>query len=259
MRLSRSVRHFHAPRQLPAPTLKFSIPDSPKLLVLEKLIQENHAKVRESEKATDKSTWMKNLRIHLGHTSNALEGNTLSQADIVSYVERGITLGSGKQMKDIEDVMHHDRALNLMFRLAAGEMKWTPDIVKDLHRLALPHPSDPDSDAVPGVFKTKPNAAYTVLPNGEVCLRVYILPRDVEPSLEQVMLWGDKNEAKISPLRFATLMHYNIVSIHPFGDTNGRTARLAMNLALLRRGFNPCVIAPEAKAQYLEGLMQAQL
>jgi Fic/DOC family len=34
--------------------------------------------------------------------------------------------------------------------------------------------------------------------------------------------------------------HRRLVEIHPFNDGNGRTARLLMNLVLLRDGYAPC-------------------
>ncbi|MEW6520361.1 MAG: Fic family protein [Thermodesulfobacteriota bacterium] len=39
------------------------------------------------------------------------------------------------------------------------------------------------------------------------------------------------------PIVFAAWLHIRLVSIHPFVDGNGRTARLVMNLALLQAGY----------------------
>jgi Fic family protein len=53
--------------------------------------------------------------------------------------------------------------------------------------------------------------------------------------------------------------HYRLVSVHPFSDGNGRTARLLMNLLLLRGGYPPVVIGPEHRKPYIDGLETAQL
>jgi Fic family protein len=52
--------------------------------------------------------------------------------------------------------------------------------------------------------------------------------------------------------------HLRLVSIHPFDDGNGRTARLLMNLLLLRAGYPPLVIGPEERPAYLDALEKAQ-
>jgi hypothetical protein len=48
--------------------------------------------------------------------------------------------------------------------------------------------------------------------------------------------------------------HEGLVTIHPFRDGNGRTARLLMNLLLLKNGYPPIVIRPEDRPPYLYAL-----
>src|SRR5205085_354149 len=53
--------------------------------------------------------------------------------------------------------------------------------------------------------------------------------------------------------------HARLVAIHPFSDGNGRTARLLMNLLLMRAGYPPVVIGPEHRAAYIDALQALQL
>ena len=48
-----------------------------------------------------------------------------------------------------------------------------------------------------------------------------------------------------------------LVAVHPFIDGNGRTARLVMNLLLMRDGYPPTIILRANRGQYYRILAQA--
>jgi Fic family protein len=50
--------------------------------------------------------------------------------------------------------------------------------------------------------------------------------------------------------------HRRLVNIHPFNDGNGRTARLLMNLVLIRGGYPPIAIRPEDRPAYVQALQR---
>ena len=52
--------------------------------------------------------------------------------------------------------------------------------------------------------------------------------------------------------------HRRLVGIHPFNDGNGRTARLLMNLILIRGFYPPVAVRPEDRAAYVRALQEAQ-
>jgi Fic family protein len=56
----------------------------------------------------------------------------------------------------------------------------------------------------------------------------------------------------------AFLAHRRLVKIHPFNDGNGRTARLLMNLILLRGRYPPIAIRPEDRPDYIRALQRAE-
>ncbi len=65
----------------------------------------------------------------------------------------------------------------------------------------------------------------------------------------------------LAPATAATAIaaHERLVSIRPFADGNGRTARLLMNLVLLRGGYSPIVIGPDHRLAYINALENLQL
>jgi Fic family protein len=44
--------------------------------------------------------------------------------------------------------------------------------------------------------------------------------------------WYNSSKKKLHPVELAALVHLKFVTIHPFGDGNGRTTRLMMNYVL---------------------------
>ena len=55
-------------------------------------------------------------------------------------------------------------------------------------------------------------------------------------------------------LQLSADMHYNLVSIHPFGDGNGRTSRLMMNYIQLYHNEPLIKIFTEDRAEYIDAL-----
>ncbi len=93
----------------------------------------------------------------------------------------------------------------------------------------------------------------------------YRVADDVGAAPEEVSalvasLLDEVNEAMAAPgaegnaLTIAAYLHADLVDIHPFADGNGRTARLLMNLALMRLGAPPCSISTDDRLAYFGAL-----
>jgi hypothetical protein len=62
---------------------------------------------------------------------------------------------------------------------------------------------------------------------------------------------------ELHPIEIASKLHHDFVLIHPFGDGNGRTARILVNFVLMRSGYLPLIVPTEQKDRYLAALNRA--
>lgn len=62
---------------------------------------------------------------------------------------------------------------------------------------------------------------------------------------------------KLHPVALSAILHHKLVAIHPFFDGNGRTARLVMNVTLMRKGFPLAIILKTDRKKYYTVLQKA--
>ena len=72
-----------------------------------------------------------------------------------------------------------------------------------------------------------------------------------------MMAWYHKEATALHPVERGAMLHANFVGIHPFIDGNGRTARLLLNLELMKEGFPPVIIKVENRIEYYDALDKA--
>jgi Fic family protein len=78
------------------------------------------------------------------------------------------------------------------------------------------------------------------------------------PSLISELLQTlNQNPDELRPIELAAFFHHRFVYIHPFLDGNGRTARLLMNVVLLRTGYPFTVLLRVDRPKYLRALGEA--
>jgi Fic family protein len=78
-------------------------------------------------------------------------------------------------------------------------------------------------------------------------------PKKVQTLMDDFFKWL-KNETKMHAVELASEAHYRFVTIHPFIDGNGRTARLLMNMILMMKGFPPAIIRKNDRLAYIKSL-----
>lgn len=88
----------------------------------------------------------------------------------------------------------------------------------------------------------------------------YLEPFEIGPAMRDLVDWANENRNQMHPVRYAADLHWKFVSIHPFRDGNGRTARLLMNLALIEAGYPVVNVFPDEKSRskYMDILAESR-
>ncbi len=224
------------------------------------------AERRESMSRTDYEALWTKLRLEWNYNSNHIEGNTLTYSETELLLIHGRTRG-GHPMRDYEEMKAHDVAIDHAQRLAGEERVLGEGDIRDLNKILLKEPfwqraetQDGQSTQVrivPGEYKTRPNHVRT--PTGE--LHRFAEPEETPALMDRWTREFQRNlERSAYPLPlFLAESHWSFLRIHPFGDGNGRTARLLANYALLRRGLPPIVIKTAERDRYIGALQNADV
>lgn len=84
-------------------------------------------------------------------------------------------------------------------------------------------------------------------------------PLKVYPMLTEFFDWYNKNKNKLHPIELAAIAHLKFVTIHPFGDGNGRISRLIMNFVLAKKKYPMLDIPYEERNSYYNALERSQV
>ena len=180
-------------------------------------------------------------RIGLTYSSNALEGNSLTESETKVVIEDGLTI-EGKPLRDVYEAVGHAHAYDYIHTLAASKPLEESDIL-ELHRLFY---EKIDGEKA-GHYRTVPvfisGSKYAVSP-----------PARIESDMKKFVKWFNDHEHKLPTPEFAALAHQKFVFIHPFIDGNGRVARLILNLALIRGEYTIALIPAILRHEYVQSL-----
>jgi Fic family protein len=181
--------------------------------------------------------------------SNRIEGNTLTLQETHLVINEGITIG-GKSVREHLEAINHADAIEWMQELALGQEEVNRRNLLDLHRLIL---RSIDMENA-GKYRQVP---VRISGSEHIPPEPYLL----EKMMEDFFTYYEKQRQVLHPIILAAELHERLVSIHPFIDGNGRTARLLMNFILIRSGYTVVILKgdPEARRSYYQALESVQL
>ncbi|MFA6294479.1 MAG: Fic family protein, partial [Victivallales bacterium] len=171
-------------------------------------------------------------RVGLTYSSNAIEGNSLTETETKVVIEDGLTV-NGKPLRDHLEAVGHAEAFSLLYTVTSST-EIREDFIKNLHHIFYRGIDEGNAGVYRNVKVIISGTDFLPPSPGEV------------PGLMKKLIAGITEMEKRNPIMAAADLHTEFVNIHPFVDGNGRVARLLMNLILIKYGY-PVVIIPPAK------------
>lgn len=187
-----------------------------------------------------------NLVLQWTFNSNAIEGNTLTLKETKVALE-GITVG-GKTLREHFEAINHREAILYVEDIVSKNEPFSLWQIKQIHSLILKNIDDDNA----GVWR---NINVTIA-GAEHIPPDYI---QISDEMQKFESWYSQQSRELHPIELAARVHTDFVKIHPFADGNGRTARLLMNLELMKSGFPAAVLPVKSRLQYYELLDQAHV
>ena len=158
-------------------------------------------------------------RVRTIYSSLAIEGNTLTLGEVSAVIEGRLVAGKQTEVKEVKNAYEaYDRI-----------MSYAPYKLSDFlqaHRLmtqGLLEEAGKLRSADVGVF------------DGDVTVHIGARPQFVPALMEDLFAWGKASE--LHAVLKSAILHFEIETIHPFADGNGRMGRLWQTLVLAK--WNP--------------------
>jgi Fic family protein len=183
--------------------------------------------------------------------SNAIEGNQLDLGETRMVIEQGLTI-TGKPLKDTAEAKNLSHALDYFEELASTTDAFTCNDIRQVHSLILKDIDDENAGRYRQVSVEVSGSAFTP-PD----------PESVAPRMTDFCEWlsgisQGTGDNRTNVIGLAAAAHAWLVRVHPFTDGNGRTARIVMNLILMRYGYPIAVLTKDDRQRYYDALEASQ-
>lgn len=207
-------------------------------------IKENYFREFKKIPKEVREKFLQDFMVKFTYNSNRIEGSSLSLHDNVKLLVDG-TSPKEKPVSDIKEAESHKKVFYKM-------LEYKSDL--NLETILFWHKE---------LFgETKSNLAgkirnYQIIVTGSKAQ--FPFPAELNVLLREFFKWYEKNKSELHPVVLAALVHFKFVSIHPFGDGNGRVSRLMMNFVLHKHGYPMLNITYKNRSSYYNALERAQL
>lgn len=157
------------------------------------------------------------------HYSTKIEGNRLTRKEIEDSIFQKKTIKDKK--RDVAEISAYYKAMNYVEKCLDENAYFSENLIKRVHNIVEARKSD---------YRDGQNAIYDDLSRNIV----YMPPeaKEVPTLMKELVEWVNKSN-RIPRIIVAGLTHYQFVTIHPYYDGNGRTARLLTSFLIRKFGY----------------------
>ena len=202
--------------------------------------------------------WEKYNYMSVSHHSTAIEGSSLTESESQMLLDEGIT-PKGKPLEHSVMEKDHYSALRFVAKEAKTKRKVTPEFIKAVSSRVMLG-TGKEYNAMGGQFDSSKGeyrklgvfAGDTSFPNYQ----------KLEGMVQTIC---DELEKKINKVTAVTEIydlafdfHFDLVSVHPFADGNGRVSRLMMSYILMYHGHTPAIINKQDRQEYIDSLKKSR-
>lgn len=193
---------------------------------------------------SDKDKELESFMIKFTYDSQRIEGSRLTLRETANLLERSIT-PKEKPVRDVKEAESHKK---IFYEMLSYKKDISLGIILHWHKMLF--------------SSTKPDIAGSIRLHGVAISGSRFMPPspvEINPMLKEFFSWYSKNKDKMHPVELAAMVHLKFVTIHPFGDGNGRISRLIMNFVLDRHNYPMFDIAYENRNSYYTALERSQI
>ena len=191
--------------------------------------------------------------------STAIEGSTITEVENQIMFDHGVTI-KGKSLEEQSMNLDLKVAYEKAIEYARNHTPITTELLINLSALLMKNTGKEYKTAL-GDFSSARGELRLLNVTAGVGGRSYISYNKVPAKLEEFCRQLNADRQNVSEMSIDELYrltfdaHYNLVTIHPWADGNGRMARLVMNMLQFEFGLIPAKILKDDKEEYIKSLI----
>jgi Fic family protein len=203
------------------------------------IIRDNFNKNQKKMPKSIQEKELETFAVKFTYTTNKIEGSTLTHRETALLLEKGITPAN----RPIEDIKEAEQHREVFYDVINYDKKINISTLLLWHKKLFQYTK---------IDKAGKIRTYPVGISGS--RHIPPEPFEIDLLLKEFFVWYNQNKNKIHPVHLAALVHFRFVSIHPFGDGNGRITRLFMNYVLYKNGYPMSIIDYSKRDSYYNAL-----